>query len=338
MDEQVAERSVEAGRETAPPEKGPPEFRGRGGRNPLTTPGGAITTLLMVVALVGGTYALYRLDRSGEGKSDQPQRFQLDLADQLVVPAELLGYAERSRIPVSLQEPTAIALGPQGKIYVAGDQAIEVLDSAGVAVDTIRLDGRPAGLAVAGQHDTDAGRVYVAIERHVSVLSPQGELIQQWPDLDAKSTLTAIVVAGDNVFVADAGQRVVWRYDSTGELLGKIGQADPDRQMPGFVIPSPYFDMVVDSDEVLHVVNPGMSRIEAYSFEGELQSYWGHAGSGLADFFGCCNPAHLALLPDGRFATSEKGITASQGLFIRGGYGAGGGWVATAGCQCGGFE
>ena len=28
----------------------------------------------------------------------------------------------------------------------------------------------------------------------------------------------------------------------------------------------------------------------------------------MADFFGCCNPAQLAVLPDGRFVTAEKGI------------------------------
>ncbi len=28
----------------------------------------------------------------------------------------------------------------------------------------------------------------------------------------------------------------------------------------------------------------------------------------MSDFFGCCNPAHFAVLPDGRFVTSEKGI------------------------------
>ena len=90
--------------------------------------------------------------------------------------------------------------------------------------------------------------------------------------------------------------------------MGRIGAADPDRHMPSFVIPSPYFDLVVGPDETLWVVNPGMRRIESYSFTGELQSMWGRAGAGIADFFGCCNPAHLALLPDGRFVTSEKGI------------------------------
>jgi hypothetical protein len=39
-----------------------------------------------------------------------------------------------------------------------------------------------------------------------------------------------------------------------------------------------------------------------------LETVWGKAGSDIAGFFGCCNPSHLALLPDGRFVTSEKGI------------------------------
>ncbi len=34
----------------------------------------------------------------------------------------------------------------------------------------------------------------------------------------------------------------------------------------------------------------------------------GTRGAGLGDFFGCCNPAHLAIMPDGRFITSEKGV------------------------------
>jgi len=43
---------------------------------------------------------------------------------------------------------------------------------------------------------------------------------------------------------------------------------------------------------------------------------WGKR-SGIADFFGCCNPAHLALLPDGRFVTSGKGIPASRSIPMR---------------------
>ena len=79
---------------------------------------------------------------------------------------------------------------------------------------------------------------------------------------------------------------VVHILDLEGRVVERMGGADPDRHMPSFVIPSPYFDLVVGPDETLWVVNPGMRRIESYSFTGELQSMWGRAGAGIADFFG----------------------------------------------------
>ena len=39
-------------------------------------------------------------------------------------------------------------------------------------------------------------------------------------------------------------------------------------------------DVAISDDEILHVVNPGMRRVEAFSFDGELQSFWGRAGAG----------------------------------------------------------
>ena len=45
-----------------------------------------------------------------------------------------------------------------------------------------------------------------------------------------------------------------------------------------------------------------------YTPDGDLDSFWGEESPTVDGFFGCCNPCHLALLPDGRFVTSEKGI------------------------------
>ena len=109
------------------------------------------------------------------------------------------------------------------------------------------------------------------------------------------------------LFAADAGERVVLQYNDAGEIVGQIGRSDPDRQMPGFIIPSPYFDVVVGPDEAIHIVNPGARRIQLYRADGNLEGYWGEAGSSIREFFGCCNPAHLAVLSDGRFVTAEKG-------------------------------
>jgi hypothetical protein len=91
-------------------------------------------------------------------------------------------------------------------------------------------------------------------------------------------------------------------------LINRIGEKSPERNIPGFVIPSPYFDLAVASDGLLRVTNPGRHRIEAYTFEGDLEFWWGEFSSRLEGFCGCCNPVNFAILPDDSFVTCEKGL------------------------------
>jgi sugar lactone lactonase YvrE len=264
-----------------------------------------VTVMVMVAALIVGTYALARLDPWGESKASVPQSFQLDLQRQVQVPPELLGYRQQAQFGTTLREPHAIAVTAEGTILVAGDQAIVRLNAAGQVLGTIQLDQAPACLAAGPAAEQ---RIYVACGRHIVVLGADGETISQWPDLEPQSVLTSIVVSGEHLYVADAGQRVVHIFDRDGRALRRIGAVDPERHASEFVIPSPYFDVVAGADDTLWVVNPGKRHLECYSLTGDLQSIWGQGGASIADFFGCCNPAHIALLPDGRFVTSEKGI------------------------------
>jgi DNA-binding beta-propeller fold protein YncE len=121
--------------------------------------------------------------------------------------------------------------------------------------------------------------------------------------------LTSIAVSDQDVFVADAGNRVVVRCDTSGNLVAQIGKKDSSRNVPGFVIPSPYFDLVVSQDGLLRVVNPGRRRIEAYTFDGDIEFWWGAGSVNIEGFCGCCNPVNIAVLPDGGYVTCEKGLT-----------------------------
>ncbi|MHB0959222.1 MAG: NHL repeat-containing protein [Pirellulaceae bacterium] len=270
--------------------------------------GGAIIAVLLIVVMAVGAYALTRIDTWGERNTAVPQRFQLDLDAQVHIAPEQIGYIERLHFDTLLQEPQALATSADGSIFVAGDRAVLRFRPDGQQVGKIALDHPPTCLAVEDGQQGAPGRVYVGGERHVSVFRDSGEPISQWPELGEKSMVTAIAVGSQHVLVADAGQRAVLVCDPEGREIGRLGVPDPDRHMPGFILPSPYFDLVTGPDEVVWVVNPGMRRVESYSFSGELQAMWGRGGGAIADFFGCCNPAHLASMPDGRFVTSEKGI------------------------------
>lgn len=152
----------------------------------------------------------------------------------------------------------------------------------------------------------DQGHVFAAGAQSVAECIPDQVEYSLWKSqADAGARyLTGIKVSGENVFLADAGKRVVERYSRDGRLLNTIGMtAQGDA---GFVLPSPFFDLDVH-DGVLHVNNFGRFRIEQYDFEGNLLGFWGRHGLEPDAFPGCCNPTHLSLLGDGRTVVSQKG-------------------------------
>lgn len=136
-----------------------------------------------------------------------------------------------------------------------------------------------------------------------------GKQLAGWESFGDGAVLTSIAVSDSDVFVADAGSCIVLRYDVTGKPVKRIGQKDKDRGIPGFVIPSPYFDLAIGRDGLLRVANPGRHCIEAYTFDGDLEFWWGGFSSDVRGFIGCCNPVNFAILGDGSFVTCEKGLT-----------------------------
>ena len=101
---------------------------------------------------------------------------------------------------------------------------------------------------------------------------------------------------------ADAGNKMVVLLDRQGRVERIIGQNDGQ-----FILPSPYFDVALDSYNFLYVANTGHRRIETRSSEGRLISAFGEPGMAPDAFCGCCNPAHF-IKTRGGFVTSEKGI------------------------------
>ena len=219
------------------------------------------------------------------------------------VSARLLAYREFSQIDTGLAEPRGLALGPGGNVYVVGDKALRVFASNGSLLSQTRLSAEPTAVAVAAD-----GTAYLALLDHMEVYNPQHILLASWPSAGDRAYFTSVAVAGNDVFVGDAGDRVVLHYDKAGQILGRIGRKDSARKIPGLIVPSPHLDVAVDAQGLLHVNNPGRLTVETYTVAGDLKSSWGRSSFALEDFCGCCNPTDIALMPDGKIVTSEKGI------------------------------
>ncbi len=267
---------------------------------------------IIVVAIAAGVVALVWNDRSGEQGSGLADRFDYEIEQYEKIDPALFLFEETGQIATGLQDARGVAIGPEDRIYVAGDEAVCVFEPSGTLRSKLPLDGEPTCLAVGGADHAFPGRTYAAVGRAIEVLDAEGNPAGTWELPGEKARPTGIALAGEDVFVADCGGRVVLRYSTSGDLLGRIGRRDPDRGVPGFVIPSPFFDVAVaareDDEPLLWVINPGARRLEAYTFDGTLELFWGESSADVEGFFGCCNPAYFALLPDGSFVTAEKGL------------------------------
>lgn len=260
---------------------------------------------LIAVAIAVAIIAVVRFDTTGKKGSGLGGEFIYDLKNLDKIDPNLILYKEPApAIDTGFSESHSIAVATDGSIYIAGDKAIRVLAESGNLLGEIKLADTPMCLTV-----DDDGKIYIGMKDHVQVYDDQGKQAATWENLGKDAVLTSIAVSKNDVFVADAGNRIVHRFNTTGKLINRIGAKDKDRNIPGFFIPSPHFDLAVGHDGLLRVVNPGNHRIEAYTLDGDLEFSWGtFSNVNIEGFCGCCNPVNFAILADEAFVTCEKGL------------------------------
>ncbi len=211
-------------------------------------------------------------------------------------------YIEGAPIVPKAENPRALAVA-HDKLYVAAKDAVLVFDANDSEIARYAIAGTPSCLAVAPD-----GVLYVGIRNKVFVLDANGAAQAAWDSFTERSFITSIAVSGQDVYVADAGKRVVCRFDRSGALQARIGEKDPARDVPGLEVPSPYLDLAVNADGDLWVVNPGKLGFEQYRSDGSLVTSWYRPSLKLDGFPGCCNPTHIAFDTKGELYTCEKGL------------------------------
>ncbi len=264
----------------------------------------SIIVVLVTVAVIVAIIALIRFDATGEKGSGLEKKFIYDVEELAKIDPNLIIYEESAQaFGTGLAKSHNVAMNTKGSIYVCGDNVVRIFNSNGDLLDEIKLKETPRCMA-----PFEDGTIYIGFKNHVETYDTEGQQLVKWDSLGDDAIITSIALSGNDVFVADAGNRIVVRYDTAGNVISHIGEKDPDRNVPGFVVPSPYFDLAVSKDGLLRVVDPGRLRIEAYTFDGDLELWWGEASTDIEGFCGCCNPVNIAVLPDGGFVTAEKGL------------------------------
>jgi hypothetical protein len=255
---------------------------------------GAVTILA-----VGAVALLATKDR----RREPPASLQYDIAEHEQVDPALVVFEETGTMTPDAGDVRALAATGDERIYVAGTGAVVVYDLEGAELARHALSAPPICMAV-----TPDGEILLGMPDHVEVLNADGTPKAQWGSLGERARITSIVADDSDVFVADAGNRLLMRYDREGNVLGRIGERNPEQDIPGFIIPSPFFDVAFDNMGALWAVNPGRHGLESYRPDGGIITSWYRPSLDIDGFCGCCNPAHVAFRGDGSLVTAEKGL------------------------------
>jgi hypothetical protein len=239
--------------------------------------------------------------RAGENSVANP--FAYDIERAASTDPKLVKFVETARLTGLNPESRRLAVGRGDRLYVATAKGVDILDNQGNKVQEIAT-ASPARCVAVAEDDT----VYIGLRTHIEVFNAKGQSVASWLQPNRKTWFTGVCVNANDVFAADSANRVILRYDRSGKLIGRVGEKNPDRNIPGLIVPSPYLDVKLGSDGLLWVNDPGRHRVDVFTANGDLEFSWGKPSAAIDGFCGCCNPIALVPLADGRCVTCEKGL------------------------------
>lgn len=256
-----------------------------------------------------GATAFSRREREPLGGS-----FKYDIGDLAKTDPALVRYDETGRIPTGFTSPKCIEIAKDDSLYIGGDTAVKVFDKTGALKTTIATSEKPHAIAIAED------RIAIALKQHIEFFDATGKQISKSESLGDKTHITGIAIAGEQLFIADAGNREIIRCDLAGKPQSRFGKIGSKDGSPGFSIPSAYFEVVIGPEGLLWANNHGRHEIESYTLDGKFELAWGKPSMSIDGFCGCCNPVHFSRLPDGRFITSEKGLNRIKIYDVKGNF------------------
>lgn len=255
-----------------------------------------IVLALAIVVIIGKDF----IGKKAGKNMENPYKY--DVSEFRKVDSTAILFQETITFPLNIAEPKGIAISGK-QIIVVSEKLLLKYDYSGKELLRKELPDTASCVTIDANNE-----IWVGTRHSVALFDQGGTLLKRWNSFGDRSVITSVAVSGEMVYVADAGNRIVYQCNTNGQILSKIGEKDEQKGVPGYVIPSPYFDLALDDNNFLWVVNPGRHTFENYNPDGSMRTSWGITSFKIEGFSGCCNPAHMAIMADNSFVTSEKGM------------------------------
>lgn len=255
-----------------------------------------IVLALAIVVIIGKDFITKKAGKNIEN----PYEYNID--EFRKVDSTLVLYSEAFQFPVKVDDWGGIAVY-DSMIVLASGNTLSMYNYSGELLFNKQLIDTATCITV------DSNRqIWIGMSHYVVMYDLNGTLVKRWNSFGERAIITSLAVSGENVYVADAGNRIVYQCNSKGQIVQRIGDKNEQKGVPGFIVPSPYFDVAIDDGGYLWVANTGRHFFENFNPDGSMRTSWGETSFKVEGFSGCCNPAHMAILDDNSFVTSEKGM------------------------------
>ncbi|MDR1491898.1 MAG: hypothetical protein LBT05_04160 [Planctomycetaceae bacterium] len=282
------------------------------------------TPLIIVIlsSLVFGFLALYFIPNK-----EKPMQADQRIARQSF-PDNLIGFFPETSFSISddFSLPMALAAFSENEILVGGlnvqgNQCRIILYSKdGKKQKETPLPAIPTDLLIPKEGELFLGNLLIAFSNNIGVYDREGNLLKTISAPKKEDAFfTSLAADGEHLWVADALQSKIYRFDLHGQLnltIEKEKTLDAEKKpFPGFGANNFYLGISLDSQKNLWVADAKNGRLVPFDKSGQWLSsqIWGTHGSSsendLSDqFFGDNNPISLAFFQDGRVLTIEKDV------------------------------
>lgn len=250
---------------------------------------------LLIIIIIAANYIYSKPNKA----RSNPYEYEYDEFKK--VNPELISHKEIRQIKINIGDKGGISAA-NNQIYLAAEKSVKILTPEGSLVSEFPLNETPNCIAVKGE------KIAIGFQKSFTVYNSEGTALFSSPEITDSSLITSIAIWDDKIIVADAGKRKVYIYngnEKTSEIEGVSGVENTH----GFIIPSAKFDLAINNENELWVVNPGIHTLQHYDERGSLINSWRKTSLNIEGFCGCCNPSHITFLTDGSFVTSEKSIS-----------------------------
>ena len=270
----------------------------------------ALSAILLLAALLLIARDLFKKPALLEN----PASYIDDFKALKYIDSTLIGYQRINVIQSDIEKASGLAVNSRGQLFVCGEKELAIFNHSGSKTAVFPLDTAANCIAATEQH------IYLGQGSSIGVYNMEGSKHISWRTYNSDSYITSLVTTDENIFAADAVNKLVLAFSPGGSIIKEIGRKDTVNGVDGFLIPSMYFDLAAGSYNDIWIVNPGRLRVENYSSTGALRSIMWEERPENNGFTGCCNPAHFTLLPNGDFITYEKGVDKLKHFNIMGNF------------------